>query len=110
MKALGATKIIDYTQEDSASSGEIYDVVFDAVGKITSARAKGSLKQGGIYLTVSSSTSETTEDLVFLKELIEAGEMKAVIDTCYPLAQIVEAHRHVDKGHKKGNVVVNVSS
>ena len=110
VKSLGATKVIDYTQEDFTSSGEVYDVVFDAVRKITPARAKGSLEQGGIYLSVSSSTSEETEDLVFLKELIEAGDMKAVIDRCYPLEHIVKAHRYVDEGHKKGNVVITVSS
>jgi NADPH:quinone reductase-like Zn-dependent oxidoreductase len=110
VRSLGAEQAIDYTQEDFAERGESYDVIFDAVGKLSPARAKRALKKNGVYLNVlaSSDNDEKKEYLLLLKELVEARKIKPVIDRCYPLEQIVEAHRYVEKGHKKGNVAITV--
>lgn len=111
VKSLGADKVIDYTKEDFTQNSEKYDVIFDAVAKIPPKQAKKSLKKTGIYLNVHISSDKIkTKDAIYLlkdlKELIETGKIKAVIDRSYPMDQIVEAHRYVDKGHKKGNVVI----
>lgn len=107
--SLGVDKLIDYSQEDFTRNGETYDIVFDAVGKISSSRAKSSLNKKGVYLSVKSPTKERTEDLLLLKELVEAGKIRVVIDRSYPLERIVEAHSYADKGHKRGNVVIVVA-
>ena len=108
MKSLGSDKVIDYTKEDFIKSGETYDVVYDAVMKTSRSRCKDLLKENGIFLNNNGLGKIEAEDLIFLKELIEEKKIKPVIDRTYTLEQIVEAHRYVDKGHKRGNVVITV--
>jgi len=130
VKSLGSDSVIDYTKEDFTKSGKTYDVIYDAVRKTSFTRCKSSLKKKGIYLTADMGLTlflqmlwtsmigskkviigiptNRIKDLLFLKELIEAGKIKPVIDRRYPLEQIVEAHRYVETGHKKGNVVITV--
>jgi NADPH:quinone reductase-like Zn-dependent oxidoreductase len=109
VESLGAAKVLDYTQEDFTRRGETYDAVVDAVGKLSPEQAKRALKPAGSYVNVHAvGGRETLDDLVFLKELAEAGAIKPVVDRRYPLEQIVEAHRYVDQEHKRGNVVITV--
>jgi NADPH:quinone reductase-like Zn-dependent oxidoreductase len=136
VKALGADHVIDYTQQDFTKTGQTYDIIFDAVTKSSFSRCKDSLTQNGVYLCTGVAlgnmfqalwtarigdkkalmtapglrpASEKAENLVFLTELVEAGKLKSVIDRRYALEEIAEAHRYVEKGHKKGNVVITIN-
>jgi NADPH:quinone reductase-like Zn-dependent oxidoreductase len=133
VRGLGAAEVIDYTREDFTRSGRTYDVIFDAVGKSSFSRCRGALNPGGVYLTAASSprillqmawtsrfgdrramvaftgmrpAREKLADLHYVSELVAAAKMVAAVDTTYPLSRIVDAHRYVDTGHKRGNVVV----
>ena len=114
VRSLGAAVVIDYTREDFTQKGDRFDIIFDAVGKRKSAKAMANraaaLAEGGVAMSVDDSFPRTNaSDLLMLKQLAEAGELRPVIDRVYPLEDIVEAHRYVDLGHKKGNVVITVS-
>jgi NADPH:quinone reductase-like Zn-dependent oxidoreductase len=130
VKSLGADKVIDYTKEDFTKNAQTYDIIFDTVGKTSVSRSIRSLNENGSYIfatfglpklvqvfwllrksskkAIIGVIEERTEDLNFLKELIEAGKIKSVIDRRYPLEETAEAHRYVETGHKKGSVVITV--
>ena len=133
VKSLGANRVVDYTREDFSQSGETYDIIFDTVGKSSWSRCKNSLTKNGRYLVTNGNlpanfarmgwtavtnskkfvfgfSIEKREALNFLRELIEGGKIRPVIDRCYPLEHIVAAHRLVDTGHKQGNVVITVEA
>lgn len=108
IKSLGADVMIDYAKEDFAKNSQRYDFVFDAIGKTSRSHAKESMTEKGVFLSTWQDAKMEPNDLSTLKGLIEAGKLKAVIDRQYPLKQIVEAHRYVETGHKKGNVVITL--
>jgi NADPH:quinone reductase-like Zn-dependent oxidoreductase len=112
VRSLGARQVIDYTQIDFTQTGETYDVIFDAVGKLDPAQGKKTLKSGGIYFSVhtDSDGGNKLKNLLQLKELIEAGKLKPVIDRVYTFEQVIEAHHYVETGHKKGNVAITINS
>jgi NADPH:quinone reductase-like Zn-dependent oxidoreductase len=131
VKSLGADTVIDYTREDFTRSGRSYDVIFDAVGKQSFSRCKGSLKPGGAYVATDGLANiflamwtsrigdrkvlfpipphYTKQNVLLIKELIEAGKFRAIIDRCYPLADVVEATRYVETEQKTGNVVLTLT-
>lgn len=111
VKSLGADKMIDYTKEEFSQKAERYDVIFDAVGKCPKTQAKNALTPNGTYTSVEGQgvAKPRAEDLDFLRELVETGKFRSVIDRRYPLEQVPEAHRYVEQGHKKGNVVITVA-
>ncbi|MBX3066390.1 MAG: NAD(P)-dependent alcohol dehydrogenase [Anaerolineae bacterium] len=109
VKSLGADQVIDYTREDFTQRGTKYDLIFDAVGKLPKDKRKQALSANGVFESVTGNAKEAAGDLAILKELIEAGKLRPIIDRQYALEQIREAHRYVEEGHKKGNVVITVA-
>ncbi|MGD8584587.1 MAG: NAD(P)-dependent alcohol dehydrogenase [Chloroflexota bacterium] len=131
LRAVGADHVVDYTREDFCQNGRVYDVIFDVVGTLSFSRTRGSIKPKGVYLLANpirgqllpatwarltggpkikmQTASGTVEDLHYLREMVEAGTLKTIIDRSYPLEEIVEAHRYVETGAKQGNVVITVS-
>lgn len=111
VKSLGADHVIDYTKDDFSSRDERYDVIFDTLAKFPKSQYSKVLAMNGTYVSMAKlSTKESMDNLISIKELIEKGVIKAFIDRCYPLEDMVEAHRYVDAGHKKGNVVISVGA
>jgi len=131
VKALGADKVIDYTREDFTKNGETYDLIFDIPGKSSFSRCRSSLKPSGRILYASfkmkqliqmlwtsrlgnkkvicALSSENPRDLAFIKELVEAGKIRSIVDRCYPLERAAEAHRYVENGHKTGSVIITLA-
>jgi 2-desacetyl-2-hydroxyethyl bacteriochlorophyllide A dehydrogenase len=131
VKALGADKVIDYTKEDFTKNGETYDLIFDVLGKSSFSRCKRALKPNGRYLLVSFKTrqlirmlwtsrfgskkvicamsADSPDDLKTIKDLVEAGKIKSIIDRCYPLEQTADAHRYAESGHKSGTIIISVA-
>jgi NADPH:quinone reductase-like Zn-dependent oxidoreductase len=112
VKSLGASKVIDYTKEDMTKHKDTYDFIFDAVGKRYSAKLnlKKNLNPNGKFISVDEKPQICVDDLIFLKNLIETGKIKPVIDKIYPLEQIADVHRYIESGHKKGNVVISINN
>ena len=109
VQSLGADRVIDYTQADFSTRLERYDAILDTVGKFPKSLVSPALAPNGRFESIAKlNTKQSVEELSFIKELIEAGAIRAVIDRRYPLAQATEAHRYVEAGHKKGNVILNV--
>ena len=131
VKSLGADKVIDYTKQDFTQNGETYDLIFDILGRSSFSRVRRSLKPDGIYLlssfkmkalldmlwtsltgskqkVICAFANETPDSLIFVKKLVEEGKIKAIVDKSFPMEQAAEAHRYVEKGHKKGNVVITI--
>lgn len=108
VKSIGADHVIDYTREDFTKNGQTYDVIFDAVGKLSPASMENSIKDKKSFLSVRTSTNERPENLAFLKEAAESGKIKPVIDKRFSLEKTAEAHKYVERGRKRGNVVISI--